>query len=64
MIIALDKYKRPLGFLTERRCRILMERKRAVLYRVFPTVVILMDVDARTDQDRPGVQIYRYRHHP
>ena len=34
MIIALDKNKRPLGFLTERRCRILMERKRAVLYRV------------------------------
>lgn len=57
MIIALDKYKRPLGFLTERRCRILMERKRAVLYRVFPTVVILMDVDARTIPDLPSFRI-------
>lgn len=57
MIIALDKNKRPLGFLTERRCRILMERKRAVLYRVFPTVVILMDVDARTIQDLPSYRI-------
>lgn len=51
MIIALDKNKRPLGFLTERRCRILMERKRAVLYRVFPTVVILMDMDVRKLRD-------------
>lgn len=57
MIIALDKNKRPLGFLTERRCRILMERKRAVLYRVFPTVVILMDMDARKIHDLPSYRI-------
>lgn len=57
MIIALDKNKRPLGFLTERRCRILMERKRAVLYRVFPTVVILMDMDVRKLQDLPSYRI-------
>lgn len=57
MIIALDKNKRPLGFLTERRCRILMEKKRAVLYRVFPTVVILMDVDAGTIRNLPSYRI-------
>lgn len=57
MIIALDKNKRPLGFLTERRCRILMERKRAVLYRVFPTVVILMDMDVRKLRDLPSYRI-------
>lgn len=47
MVIALDKHKRPLGFMTERRARILMEKKRAVLYRAYPTAVIVKDVDAR-----------------
>ena len=47
MVITLDKNKRPLGFMSERRCRILLEKKRAVLYRYFPTIVILKDVDAR-----------------
>ncbi len=47
MVIALDKNKRPLGFITERRARKLMEKKRACLYRVFPAVVIIKDVDAR-----------------
>ena len=39
MVITLDKNKRPLGFMSERRCRILLEKKRAVLYRYFPTIV-------------------------
>lgn len=48
MVIALDKNKRPLGFITERRCRKFFEQKRAVMYRMFPTVVIIKDVDVRT----------------
>lgn len=57
MVIALDKNKRPLGFLTERRCRILMEKKRAVVYRFYPSVVILMDVDARKIEHLPAYRI-------
>ena len=57
MVIALDKHKRPLGFVTERRCRMLMERKRAVLYRIFPTVVIIKDVDARDCGHLPTFRI-------
>ena len=48
MVITLDKNKRPLGFITERRCRKFFEQKRAVMYRMFPTVVIIKDVDVRT----------------
>lgn len=48
MVIALDKNKRPAGFLTEKRCRKLFEQKRAVRYRMFPMVVILKDIDVRT----------------
>ena len=48
MVIALDKNKRPVGFLTEKRCRKLFEQKRAVRYRMFPMVVILKDIDVRT----------------
>lgn len=57
MVIALDKRKRPIGFITERRCRILMEKKRAVLYRLFPTVIVLKDVDARTIPSPPSYRI-------
>lgn len=57
MVIALDKYKRPLGFLTERRCRKLMEQKRAVTYRMFPMVVIVKDVDSRTLGELPAYRI-------
>lgn len=52
MVIALDKNKKPLGFITERRCRKFFEQKRAVMYRMFPTVVIIKDVDARTIENK------------
>lgn len=61
MVIALDRNKRPLGFMGERRCRILLERKRAVLYRYFPTIVILKDVDARK---LSGLSSYRIKIDP
>ena len=61
MVIALDKNKKPLGSITERRCRILMEKKRAVIYRYYPAVVILKDVDAREIEDLP---VYRIKIDP
>ena len=61
MVIALDKNKRPLGFITERRCRILMENRRAVMYRYYPSVVILKDVDAKKIEDLP---VYRIKIDP
>ena len=57
MVIALDRHKRPLGFITERRCRKLFEKKRAVMYRMFPMVVILKDKDARTIDNLPSYRI-------
>ncbi|MCR5608509.1 MAG: RRXRR domain-containing protein, partial [Lachnospiraceae bacterium] len=57
MVIALDKRKRPLGFITERRARILMEKRRAVNYRVYPSVVIIKDVDSRTIDTLPTYRI-------
>lgn len=57
MVIALDKRKRPLGFLTERRARKLMERGRAVLYRAYPASVIVKDIDTRQIQDLPSYRI-------
>ncbi len=57
MVIALDKHKKPLGFMTERRARILMDKKRAVLYRKYPAAVIVKDRDVRELPDRPGYRI-------
>ena len=57
MVIALDKHKKPLGFITERRCRILMERHRVCLYRVFPAIVILKDKDCRDFDVLPTFRI-------
>ena len=47
MVITLDKHKRPLGHCTERAARKLMEQRRAVIYRYFPMVIIIKDLDAR-----------------
>ena len=57
MVIAIDKNKRPVGFVTERRARILMEKRRACLYRVFPAVMILKDIDSRTIDTLPTHRI-------
>lgn len=61
MVILLDKHKKPLGFATERRVRRLCERRRAVLYRMFPAVVIVRDVDVRT---LPALPRYRIKIDP
>lgn len=57
MVIVLDKYKRPLGFTTERRARKLMETRRACMYRKFPTVLIVKDVDSRDIENLPTYRI-------
>ena len=57
MVITLDKNKRPLGFVTERRARILMKKRRACLYRVFPAVIIIKDVDSRKISELPSYRI-------
>ena len=57
MVITLDKHKKPLGFTTEKRARKLMEAKRAVIYRYFPTVIILMDTDVRNIINLPTYRI-------
>ena len=48
MVILLDKHKRPAGFTTEAHLRRLTEKHRAVIYRKYPCVAILKDVDTRT----------------
>lgn len=57
MVIALDKHKKPLGFITERRARKFFERHDAVMYRQFPMIVILKKVDASTIQNLPQYRI-------
>lgn len=56
MVITLDKRKRPLGFCTERRARILLSKCRACVYRYYPFTIIIKDVDVR-DIDVPAYRI-------
>lgn len=57
MVIALDKHKKPVGFVTEKRARQLMDRKRACVYRYFPFSIILKDIDVRSLEDVPSYRI-------
>ena len=57
MVITLDKHKEPLGFTTEKRAHQLMEAHRACIYRYYPTVIILMDVDIRDCEKIPDYRI-------
>ena len=61
MVIALDKNKRPLGFITERRFRKLCEQKRAVIYRVYPCIAIIKDIDSR---EIDGLSTFRIKIDP
>ena len=51
MVILLDRHKKPAGFTTEAHLRRLTEKHRAVIYRKFPCVAILMDADVREFDD-------------
>ena len=61
MVILLDKHKKPAGFTTEAHLRRLCRQKRAVIYRKFPCVAILMDRDTR---DFAGIRTYRIKIDP
>ena len=56
MVITLDKHKRPLGFCSERRARVLLTKRRACVHRYYPFTIIIKDVDAR-DLDIPEYRI-------
>ena len=57
MVIALDKHKKPIGFVTEKRARKLMESHRACIYRTYPTVIIIKDLDVRDFTNVPSYRI-------
>ena len=57
MVILLDKHKKPIGFTTERHLAKLCKAKRAVMYRVYPAVAIVKDVDARNLKDLLSYQV-------
>ena len=57
MVFVLDKHKKPLGFTTEKRARQLMDARRACIYRYFPFVIIVKDVDVREITDIPTYRI-------
>lgn len=47
MVIALDKRKKPLGFVTPKRARKLLEKKRAVVHKIYPFTIRIKDIDSR-----------------
>ena len=47
MVIALDKRKQPLGFVTPKRARKLLEKKRAVVHKIYPFTIRIKDIDSR-----------------
>ena len=61
MVILIDRNKHPVGFTTEGHLRRLCEERRAVIYRVFPTVAILKDKKA---EDMDGLRTYRIKIDP
>lgn len=47
MVIVLDKNKRPMGFTTPRRARILLNKRRAVVHKMYPFTIRIKDTDCR-----------------
>ena len=47
MVIALDKHKRPMGFVTPNRARHLLSSGRAVVHMMYPFTIRIKDVDSR-----------------
>lgn len=47
MVIALDKRRKPLGFINPKRARKLLEKKRAVVHKMYPFTIRIKDIDAR-----------------
>ena len=57
MVIALDKHKRPMGFVTPDRARHLLSCGRAVVHRMYPFTIRVKDVDCRTFDKQKEYQI-------
>ena len=57
MVIALDKHKKPVGFVTEKRARQLITARRACTYKMFPFTIILKDIDVQDLKDVPSYRI-------
>ncbi len=57
MVISLDRHKKPMGFVTERRCRKLVEAGRGVVFRHYPMTLIVKDVDVRDMESIPSYRI-------
>ena len=57
VVIVLDKRKRPAGFTTPRRARLLIEKGRAVVHKVYPFTIRIKDIDSRAFGKRSEYQI-------
>ena len=57
MVIALDRHKKPMGLVTERRCRKLVEAGRGVVFRHYPMTLIVKDADVRDMESIPSYRI-------
>lgn len=57
VVIVLDKRKRPTGFTTPRRARLLLLRGRAVVHKVYPFTIRIKDIDSREFDNRSEYQI-------
>ena len=57
MVIILDKHKRPMGFTTPRRARILLDKERAVVHKVYPFTIRMKDVDSTTFEEQKEYQL-------
>ena len=61
MVITLDKKKKPLGYCTPRRARILISKGRACVYRYYPFTVVIKD---RLAEDARPAHDYRIKIDP
>lgn len=57
MVIVLDKRKRPVGFTTPRRARILLNKMRAVVHKIYPFTIRVKDIDSREFDNRSEYQL-------
>ena len=57
MVIALDKHKHPMGFVTPNRARHLLSSGRAVVHLMYPFTIRVKDVDTRNFEKQKEYQI-------
>lgn len=57
VVIVLDKRKRPAGFTTPRRARLLIGKGRAVIHRIYPFTIRVKDLDSTAFDTRSEYQM-------